>query len=185
MHTIFVNAHRCFSRQGYLSRALAGPPNNFDVLALDSSETQTNGAREQEIKSAKRRTKRNKDLVADVATLPPPGPSTVGSLSHLLLKVDPQSLDHAVSEWTGRHKSDPEREHDDWENAVHLVALHACGGLTPNVLRQFTTQNERATHDASLWLPTGVSAVGCCYHLIDPSTGERRHSEAIQVLTSD
>ncbi|KAH7103286.1 methyltransferase domain-containing protein [Auriculariales sp. MPI-PUGE-AT-0066] len=166
--------------QGYLSRALAGPPHNLHLLALDSSEIQTNGAKEQEAKAEKRRSKKKKESsVQD--DLPAAEPSQPGSLSHVLLRVNPQSLDQAITEWTGASQPSSNEDNTAPANAVHLVALHACGGLTPNILRQVVTQCRRATDDPSLWLPTGMSAVGCCYHLID-QTSDFPMSQQVQSL---
>ncbi|KZV98795.1 hypothetical protein EXIGLDRAFT_832008 [Exidia glandulosa HHB12029] len=134
--------------QGYLSRALSSPPHSFDVLALDSSDVQTHGARMQETKIARRRAKRKKHGQDDVEETP----AIFGSLEHKLVKVNSESLDAAISEWV------PPRSN------VHLVALHACGGLTPTIMRQYVAQT---SVEASTWRPSGMTAVGCCYHLME------------------
>lgn len=49
---------------------------------------------------------------------------------------------------------------------VLFVALHACGSLTPSILRAFTSslKNERRP-----WCPQGAVVAGCCYNLISSS----------------
>ncbi|EJD50590.1 hypothetical protein AURDEDRAFT_182479 [Auricularia subglabra TFB-10046 SS5] len=159
------STHRCVdvgAGQGYLSRALSSGPHALDVLALDSSEVQTHGARVQESKVAKRRGKRKKNSGEDPADpeVPP------GTLVHRLIKVDFQSLSDAVSDWLATLNDGTKFT----STAVHMVALHACGGLTPETLRRFIAQAKAYTEVPAgqlMWYPSGLTVVGCCYHLID------------------
>ena len=48
---------------------------------------------------------------------------------------------------------------------VLLVALHACGSLTPDILRSFMSSVKTPRPS---WYPIGVVAVGCCYNLMTP-----------------
>ena len=137
------------------------------MLALDSSEVQTHGARIQETKIAKRRAKRKKgDTDGDPSTSDLPS----GTLVHRLVRVNPESLDAAIREWIAGQDGIPEPS----SSAVHMVALHACGGLTPNILRQFIAQAKayNAGSPGLMWYPSGLTVVGCCYHLIDLGRGK-------------
>ena len=51
---------------------------------------------------------------------------------------------------------------------VFLVALHACGSLTLDVLRAFVEQSQRAQSGQGSWKPAGGLVVGCCYNLLRP-----------------
>ena len=49
---------------------------------------------------------------------------------------------------------------------IFLVALHACGSLTLDVLRAFVQQLRRAQRGQGVWRPAGGLIVGCCYNLL-------------------
>lgn len=77
----------------------------------------------------------------------------------------------------------------DQPTAVLLVALHACGSLTPSILRAFLSAQRHpnrpqgqvssdpnkpkvaALQDPAQrnWIPAGLVLVGCCYNLLEPS----------------
>ncbi|KAF7365455.1 Methyltranfer-dom domain-containing protein [Mycena venus] len=75
------------------------------------------------------------------------------------------ALDSSGSPDPGNLSSQEEGEADP--APVLLVALHACGSLTPDILRTFFIQQD-APKDRRLWTPVGVIAVGCCYNLLAP-----------------
>ncbi|KAJ7081386.1 methyltransferase domain-containing protein [Mycena belliarum] len=140
--------------QGYLTRALQTHLGTRHLLALDSSEIQTRGAQRWEAR-----------------TRAPRG------ITQKTVHITPASLCRAIDEWI--HESDsPQAENGLGAGPgagaapapVLLVALHACGSLTPDLLRAFLMQRRAAlgSQNHLLWTPVGMIAVGCCYNLLAP-----------------
>ncbi|GAA5863568.1 hypothetical protein JCM8547_007287 [Rhodosporidiobolus lusitaniae] len=128
------------SGRAHLSRALACPPLNLHVLAIDWSSSQKAGA---EIL----------DSIREKAQMGP----TSGSLTHEVTSLDADGVLGALSRWPPPG--------GDGEPAL-LVALHACGDLTPDALKAFVRSNaeeEERRRDARM------IAVGCCYNMQTPS----------------
>ncbi|KJA14311.1 hypothetical protein HYPSUDRAFT_49294 [Hypholoma sublateritium FD-334 SS-4] len=124
--------------QGYLTRALKTRLPAARILALDADAAQTAGARRYEAR-----------------LLPHADPPIV----HRTVLVEPGPLLAAVDAWLA---DDPA----DAQAPVLFVALHACGSLTPDILRAFAAAR---TAPRAAWAPAGVVAVGCCYNLMDPA----------------
>ncbi|KAJ8463255.1 hypothetical protein ONZ45_g17646 [Pleurotus djamor] len=88
-----------------------------------------------------------------------------GSITHRTLHVNAASLMEVVNDWiTGlpSHK-------DQHEIPIVLVALHACGSLTPDTLRAFMEARRQrlGANDASHgWQFVAAVVVGCCYNLL-------------------
>ncbi|KAJ7202837.1 methyltransferase domain-containing protein [Mycena pura] len=130
--------------QGYLTRALQTHLGTLHLLALDASPVQTAGAARREARTAA---------------------GSSGKITQKTIHVTPATLCAAVDEWVGATGTDNEPV------PVLLVALHACGSLTPDILRAFFAQRERERRRgraAALWNPIGVIAIGCCYNLLAP-----------------
>ncbi|KAJ7043831.1 methyltransferase domain-containing protein [Mycena alexandri] len=125
--------------QGYLTRALQVHLGTTHLLALDSSEVQTKGAQRREERTG-----------------------IVGSITQKTIHITPTTLCESIEEWIGNISS---QEADP--APVLLVALHACGSLTPDILRSFFIQRT-ASKDRPLWTPIAMIAVGCCYNLLAP-----------------
>ncbi|GLB41959.1 putative methyltransferase domain containing protein [Lyophyllum shimeji] len=103
------------------------------TLALDSDTVQTHGA---------------------VAR----GGPTAAGITHRTIHITPSTLIGAVDDWlptTAPSSAQPP--------SVLLVALHACGTLTPDIFRAVLALPP--THS---WRPAAVIAVGCCYNLMTP-----------------
>ncbi|KAJ7695717.1 hypothetical protein B0H17DRAFT_1198493 [Mycena rosella] len=66
----------------------------------------------------------------------------VGSITQKTIHITPATLD-------------PKRS-----RPVLLVALHACGSLTPDILRTFFIQRAAASKDRPLWTPIGMIVLG-------------------------
>ena len=65
---------------------------------------------------------------------------------------------------------------EDTPTPVLFVALHACGSLTPDILRAFIAAAKSADNGppaSSHWAPRGAVVVGCCYNMMKPE-GECR-----------
>lgn len=139
--------------QGYLSRELSSSPapsdaaKAFEVLALESDEGQLAGAskRQQAAESSSPR----------------------GSVTYKNIFVsDIQSLKNAVDVWLeDSHDGDGENRQ---EIPVAFTGLHACGSLTPTVLRAFTTFGSRREQGTQRWCSDSLALVGCCYNLLHP-----------------
>ncbi|KAG8214795.1 hypothetical protein J3R82DRAFT_9932 [Butyriboletus roseoflavus] len=102
-----------------------------------------------------------------------------GSLTHQTVHVCPRTLEESIADWL----TDPgiqRRGHPDTHQSptppepvpVMLVALHACGSLTVDVLRSFLSDRARAPQENDVghsWRPHSLVVVGCCYNLMSPS----------------
>ncbi|KAJ6584659.1 methyltransferase domain-containing protein [Mycena capillaripes] len=128
--------------QGYLTRALQLHLGTTHLLALDSSEIQTQGAQRREERTG-----------------------IVGSITQKTIHITPTTLCESIDEWIGNISSQEETEADP--APVLLVALHACGSLTPDILRTFFIRRH-ASKDRRSWTPIATIAVGCCYNLLAP-----------------
>ncbi|KAL1719681.1 methyltransferase domain-containing protein [Schizophyllum commune] len=129
--------------QGYLTRTLQVHLRCRGVLALDADDLQTTGAKKWERKLG----------IED-------------SVMHQTIWITPSNLLETVDEWiTGMRRS------EDDPIPVFLVALHACGSLTPTILRTFVAaRRRRYSWEGTIptWRPAGMVAVGCCYNLLQP-----------------
>lgn len=127
--------------QGYLTRSLAHRLGTKHILALDSDEAQALSAQKWEKR-----------------VLPFTSPIT-----HKIVYITPDSLIEAVSEWVTTTRSVNESK----VIPVFFVALHACGSLTPAILRAFLSASSLSSAD-SFWKASGLVTVGCCYNLLHP-----------------
>ncbi|KAH7336993.1 methyltransferase domain-containing protein [Rhizoctonia solani] len=147
--------------QGYLSHRLA-EHTGTRVLALDGDEGQTEGAslRGKGLSHAERQRARsragNPTGRGDSGLAPP--------VTHRTLFITSDSLLHAVDEWI----EDPEDQGIS-PRPVLITGLHACGSLTPAVLRCFIdlcTKLGQDAHNKKSWTPVALALVGCCYNLM-------------------
>ncbi|KAK7048141.1 Methyltranfer-dom domain-containing protein [Favolaschia claudopus] len=130
--------------QAYLTRGLQIHLGTTHLLALDSSDVQTQGAQRRQDQSGT-------------------------SITQKTIHITPTTLCESIDEWIQAEEAG--RQEAEGEPApVVLVALHACGSLTPDILRAFFVQrNTNASmKDRRLWAPVAVIAVGCCYNLLAP-----------------
>ena len=79
-------------------------------------------------------------------------PNASPPISHETILISPQNLLATIDLWV----SEPA--------PVIFVALHACGSLTPDILRAFIS----ASRSRRTWYPAGLVVVGCCYNLMNP-----------------
>ncbi|KAJ7175394.1 methyltransferase domain-containing protein [Mycena filopes] len=139
--------------QGYLTRALQFHLGTTHLLALDSSEIQTKGAQRREERTG-----------------------IVGSITQKTIHITPTTLCASIDEWISDISSKEEEllelEREADPAPVLLVALHACGSLTPDILRTFFIQRTTASKEDDRrrpsWTPIAMLAVGCCYNLLAP-----------------
>ncbi|GAA5871877.1 hypothetical protein JCM16303_000905 [Sporobolomyces ruberrimus] len=136
------------SGRAHLSRALASPPLDLHVLALDWSSSQKSGAEKL-------------DQIRTKAELNP----TIGSLTHRVNSLDEPGVRKVLEEWPPSSTNDEDVPAGKRSPAL-LVALHACGDLTPDSIKAFTDFSRKSTNLDSL--PRAVF-VGCCYNLQTPS----------------
>lgn len=155
--------------QGYLSRELASPSNAssgpnkaFEVLALESDEEQLMGA--------SKRQQQQQAMEASSSS------SRGGSVTYKSLFVsDTQSLENAVDEWLSSDSdrsnvNDESRRRQEIPVPVAFTGLHACGSLTPTLLRAFTTfASRKERRGAQRWCSDSLALVGCCYNLLHPA----------------
>ncbi|KAF8606818.1 hypothetical protein BDV93DRAFT_604148 [Ceratobasidium sp. AG-I] len=160
--------------QGYLSHRLAEKPGTR-VLALDGDEGQTEGAalRSKGLSHAERQRARvrsdNNQAIDEEGCQES---STLISVTHRTLFITSDSLLGAIDEWVSSLELDRGSAMDPIP--VLVTGLHACGSLTPAVLRCFVDlcvgsgrkdgggqgNGERG------WRPGALVLVGCCYNLM-------------------
>lgn len=148
-------------RQGYLTRALASLPCRPQLLALDGDAAQTVGAERWESRAQKRTPvaeEKNGEIKPDTK-----------AITHKTIHITPETLLNIVDNWI------PQGEDDE----VACVALHACGSLTPSILRAILQgmgcsalsegQEGGEGRSTRAWRMCGAVVVGCCYNLMDSS----------------
>lgn len=135
------------------------------LLALDYDNLQTEGAEKWVIKAQKYRRKKDKGRL-------PPGDRPLETLrahederekatiDHKTIHITSNTLVTSVDEWL----QTTEIRHNV---PVLFIALHACGSLSPDILRAFLATSS-PTEDRK-WRPVGGIIVGCCYNLLSPS----------------
>ena len=135
--------------QGYLTRALGYLFPDARLLALDADHGQTMGAE----KRAQDRKDRKVDAVTDGLNK---------RIHHRTVLITPSSLLDSVDAWVkeGENREEPV--------PVLFVALHACGSLTPDMLRAFLSSLKTQHVDGRAWYPLSIVTVGCCYNLMYP-----------------
>jgi hypothetical protein len=127
------------SGQCYLCRAMAEHL-DVNVLGIDGNVVQTDGA--QKWSDGRRGRKKKRGTT-----------KSEGKVDYITAHVTTQSLIEAVDQWIG-----PDESTD-----VVLVALHACGSLTPSIIRACFASTP------SRWKFVGAVVVGCCYNLLHRS----------------
>jgi hypothetical protein len=128
-------------------------PHCFQVLALDSDEHQTSGA----IRRGDNAKKTCEETGTRAGIL-----QGSTSLSHRTVHIgDAASLRTVISSWiaedTASHEIVP----------IVVVALHACGDLTPTILRFLTNSK---LDPPQQWNIVGAVVVGCCYNMMGLSS---------------
>ncbi|KAG8755929.1 hypothetical protein FRC12_010731 [Ceratobasidium sp. 428] len=149
--------------QGYLSHRLAETPGTW-VLALDGDESQTEGAalRGQGLSHAQRQ-QAKKD-----GSNPEQAGSREQAVTHRTLYITSDSLSRAIDEWVSALDLGLDLEEDATD--VLVTGLHACGSLTPAVLRCFVDLMQVQVDTKKTWRPSALALVGCCYNLMrDPN----------------
>jgi len=147
------------------------------VLALDWSDVQSKGAVRRETIGPKKRERgssRSADVpISDANTTdgshngPPAGEhAKTGTPTYKTLEIRSDSLVCAVNEWGEEAQATQVSDVSSPPVPMLFVALHACGSLTPNVLRAFTSRL-RSTGPRTLWVPRAAVVVGCCYNLLE------------------
>ncbi|GAA6017773.1 hypothetical protein JCM10207_000495 [Rhodosporidiobolus poonsookiae] len=130
------------SGRAHLSRALASPPLDLQVLAIDWSDSQKSGAEKL-------------DEIRDKAQLAP----VKGSLTHEVSSLDADGVTSVLARW-------PPPEFRPTTPPALLVALHACGDLTPDALKAFIRSN---ADEGARRAGARAVCVGCCYNMQTPS----------------
>ncbi|OSD02416.1 hypothetical protein PYCCODRAFT_1435416 [Trametes coccinea BRFM310] len=167
--------------QGYLSRALRDEL-GLHVLALDYSDIQTQGAAKRDTPTKQKRraapggseestsisrqtghhadTGRSQDGNEEVKT-------QRGSLTYVTAKIDADTLRQSTRAWVESDGTVVDRRPSEEQTGrgpkpVLFVALHACGSLTPDILRAFAGQPSAKV----CWTPRAAVVVGCCYNML-------------------
>lgn len=148
--------------QEYLTRNLAVTPLSFNILALDADDHQTEGAvkRQEQLKSwqnkvfsGKKSGRKDADTVPSedldlnnstgvAASTAQDAARSSGCITRATVFVDQITLPEAIKQWTDgtpAHHTIP----------VLMTGLHACGSLTPAVLRSFVSlyHQQKATEE--------------------------------------
>lgn len=109
--------------------------------------------------------------------------SHMGSLTHQTIRINSLTLESSIHEWLFSGKDQiasctsmiGDLPVDGAERRIHrgkpvpvmMVALHACGSLTPDVLRAFLSNHRRpSAPSVRIWTAQALVVVGCCYNLM-------------------
>ncbi|KAI0671036.1 methyltransferase domain-containing protein [Trametes maxima] len=166
--------------QAYLSRMLRDTL-GLHILALDFSDVQTQGAAKRDAPKGKRGSRPigpESDSpgrhTTDHTTTEPPQEvnGTRGSLTYVTTKIDADTLLQSTHSWVqGEKRVTPAQAQEatggQGPTPVLFVALHACGSLTPDILRAFAASRRAQLHGGD-WTPQGAVVVGCCYNMLRP-----------------
>ncbi|KXN88186.1 Protein RRNAD1, partial [Leucoagaricus sp. SymC.cos] len=143
--------------QGYLTRALKAQLPQTRILALDADEAQTIGAQRWEER------------------LLPPSSEENPSITHKTIHITPENLFATIDEWISEGLLKETQE----EIPVLLIGLHACGSLTPDVIRTFSGWRP----GGKPWRFAAAVVVGCCYNLMNPDDFPlSRHMQSLSPL---
>lgn len=161
-----------------MSRALSTSPFSMNVLALDFSEAQTKGAERRT--SNKKLKQPSSPNVGSNSSSPSISNQQEGSLVHETAHITPHTLRLTVSKWISDCCQTVESP-----IPVLFVALHACGSLTPDILRCFIENHSSPlVHSDShvpRWYAAGMVVAGCCYNLMSPHSGAFSGPPAFEV----
>ena len=114
------------------------------VLALDASDTQAKGA--------ERQGSYNKS------------PSDQGSLTYRIGNITPTTLLQSVDKWIADLSP---LAAEARATSVLFVALHACGSLTPDILRTSVSAMHKRGMGRRDWFLKAAIVVGCCYNMME------------------
>ncbi|KAL5529577.1 hypothetical protein ACEPAG_5562 [Sanghuangporus baumii] len=146
--------------QGYLSRALCDA-RNLHVLALDSSQNQTESSYRNSQKS-----KSNGTLTHRTIWLGE-GPSFKSHPGFKGSEVEnSKGLENVIDAWMNAFNERDESRISGNErkpDPVVFVALHACGSLTPSILQEVLSHRQSTNRK---WFAAATVVVGCCYNLM-------------------
>ncbi|KAG1822620.1 methyltransferase domain-containing protein [Suillus subaureus] len=110
--------------------------------------------------------------------------SHMGSLTHQTTCINPRTLESSIHNWLFSGEDNQiagctsmigdllvdgteQRTPEEKPVPVMMVALHACGSLTPDVLRAFLSNHRRpSAPDVRIWTAQALVVVGCCYNLM-------------------
>lgn len=146
------------------------------VLALDWSDVQSEGAARKDASRSTRkgqqRLKTARSNVPDDAVSESLHPdeqghnSRQGSLTYVTTRIDQGSLLSTTDDWLA--KREPGSHVSSTPVPILFVALHACGSLTPDILRAFLTalKTDKSSGTSRPWQPCGAVVVGCCYNMM-------------------
>ena len=96
------------------------------------------------------------------------------AITHKTIHITPVTLISSIDEWMSSESETVGPDGQESETIpVLLVALHACGSLTPDILRAFLLCNRETSSNGTTrkrkWIAAGAVVVGCCYNLLAPS----------------
>jgi hypothetical protein len=111
------------------------------------------------------------------------------TITHKTIHITPKTLLSSIDEWISSRTETYESQHLDTRGQkveqagspvpVLFVALHACGSLTPDIIRAFLSSYREVSSDGtggkSKWVAAGLLVVGCCYNLMAPSGRPSNH----------
>jgi len=135
--------------KGYLTRALKALLPRTRILALDADQAQTVGAQRWERQLLSLPTTATKEKNP--------------SITHKTIHITPKELFKTVDEWIKEDDASPGEDGRE-EIPVLLVGLHACGSLTPDIIRTFG----QSRPSNKMWKFAAVVVIGCCYNLMNP-----------------
>ena len=161
-----VSAHKLPELQARL-RYQATCSQNLHILALDSSLEQVKGAE----RRANARRSNNRDSRSSLTFRTVwlgDAPSHESHPGQYCAAEDEDSsrrdLEVVIDDWLNQFPGN-DTDAPSCQIPIAFVALHACGSLTPNILRKALSLRRNASNRP--WFVAAVIVVGCCYNLLE------------------
>lgn len=152
---------------------------DLHVLALDSSSHQSHGAEKRFMQTSKNTAASKGSLTFRTTWLgqSPSRQSHPGK--HLNQTTENDTFEECIGKWLSDSGCTGTKGKPSEPTAVVLVSLHACGSLTPTILR-YGLAHGRTHNPNNSWFTAAVVVVGCCYNLleIDGKETEHKHHKA-------
>ncbi|KAJ6261437.1 hypothetical protein Dda_4107 [Drechslerella dactyloides] len=146
------------SGQSYLSRILASPPHNLDLIAVESKASNIEAGRALDIRAGLGATSQGKTLTESLDTVTHDDKKK-GSITYVQHMIKDESMREVLDalDASKEHDADPVPR----QPGLMIISLHSCGNLIHHALNSLLGNDE----------VKAVAVVGCCYNLMTERRG--------------
>ncbi|KAF3932786.1 hypothetical protein ABW19_dt0207508 [Dactylella cylindrospora] len=143
------------SGQSYLSRILASPPHNLDLVAVESKASNIEAGKALDARVGLGSKSQNKTLSSNLKT-----DEKKGSIKYVQHMIHDESM-REVLEALGEAEGSSSDSIPKVDQGLMIISLHSCGNLIHHALNALLANDE----------VEAVAVVGCCYNLMTERTG--------------